>query len=95
MCSNCQTHDHAHSHTHTHHHGHAHSHDHSQVDFEKHNREWYDSNATKHINVKIFQDLSEQVSQALVKQGCFDKESTVVLDYACGPGECFIAHRLL
>ena len=95
MCSNCQTHDHAHSHTHTHHHGHAHSHDHSQVDFEKHNREWYDSNATKHINVKIFQDLSERVSQALVKQGCFDKENTVVLDYACGPGECLIAHRLL
>ncbi|EIM88235.1 S-adenosyl-L-methionine-dependent methyltransferase, partial [Stereum hirsutum FP-91666 SS1] len=80
------------SHTHDHPHGDSghdrdqHQHD-AQATFAKANAEHYDTEkAKKYDNNPFFQKFGKNLAETITKVYPFDKESTKVLDYACGTG---------
>lgn len=80
------------SHTHDHPHGDSgHDHDQHQHDaqatFAKANAEHYNTEkAKKYDNNPFFQRFGKNLAETITKVYPFDKDSTKVLDYACGTG---------
>ncbi|VDB84853.1 unnamed protein product [Peniophora sp. CBMAI 1063] len=77
-------HSHEHGHDHSHDNAHAHAHDHDST--VEHNAAYFDELAERYENVRGARELIGHLGTVMRDAASFDKESTTVLDFACGVG---------
>lgn len=79
----------SHSHSHDHAHGPSHSHLHSHGpgghDFSQANADHFDKTATQYDDMAKSKGVDRMVA-AMQNAYAFDKDSTTILDFACGTG---------
>ena len=78
---------HTRDHSHSHNHGHAHDHGHDHDSIVEHNAAYFDELADKYENVPGARELIGTIGSAMRGAVVLNKESTTVLDFACGVGE--------
>ena len=73
--------------------GPAHDHKHDHGHFTAANQEHFDKTAKEYDEMPKLQQFARIVVDAMKKEypSLFNKETTTLLDYACGPGGVFIS----
>uniref|UniRef100_A0A0W0F6D2 Methyltransferase domain-containing protein n=1 Tax=Moniliophthora roreri TaxID=221103 RepID=A0A0W0F6D2_MONRR len=73
-----------HSHHHHHHHQHGHGHDHG--DLAAANKAHFNENAHNYDTTPYILEATKKIGEGILAEIPFDKESTTVMDFACGTG---------